>query len=116
MRVGFRDKPPEGHRAKACRAMGQPTRPIATGPRRVWCRDMSFLPVQVTGRWFLPYLILGLHSRKIIGAEVHDTDRSDHVLHLVRHTVLVEGICRQTSSQWLHDRSDNYPDACRVRP
>jgi transposase InsO family protein len=36
------------------------------------------------GRWFHLYLILDLYSRKIVGAEVHDSDDADHAVHLVR--------------------------------
>jgi putative transposase len=44
------------------------------------------------GRWFHLYLILDLYSRKIVGAEVHDSDDADHAVHLVRRTALVESI------------------------
>jgi putative transposase len=36
---------------------------------------MTYLPATVTGRWFHLYLILDLYSRKIVGWEVHDSDR-----------------------------------------
>ena len=35
-------------------------------PRQVWCWDMTYLPAEVTGRWFYLYLILDLYSRKIV--------------------------------------------------
>ena len=42
---------------------------------------MSYLPAVVMGRWFHLYLILDLYSRKIVGAEVHDSDDADHYGH-----------------------------------
>jgi transposase InsO family protein len=89
-------------RAKAPRASRPPTTHIATAPGQVWCWDMTYLPAQVTGRWFHLYLILDLYSRKIIGAEVHDSDDSDHAVHLVRRTALAEGIATSATKPVLH--------------
>ena len=89
-------------RAKAPRAVRPPTTHIATGPCQVWCWDMTYLPAQVLGRWFHLYLILDLYSRKIVGAEVHDTDHSDHAVHLVRRTALAEGIAARDTKPVLH--------------
>jgi transposase InsO family protein len=85
-------------RAKAPKASRPPTTHIATAPRQVWCWDMTYLPAQVTGRWFHLYLILDLYSRKIVGWEVHDSDHADHAVHLVRRTALAEGIATWTPS------------------
>jgi putative transposase len=60
-------------RAKAPKATRPPTTHIATAPGQVWCWDMTYLPAKVMGRWFHLYLILDLYSRKIVGAEVHDS-------------------------------------------
>ena len=79
-------------RAKAPKAVRPPTTHIASGPRQVWCWDMTYLPALVTGLWFHLYLILDLYSRKIVGWEVHDSDAAEHAAHLVRRTALAEGI------------------------
>ena len=79
-------------RAKAPKAVRPPTTHIASAVRQVWCWDMTYLPATVMGRWFHLYLILDLYSRKIVGWEVHDSDHSDHAVHLVRRTALAEGI------------------------
>ena len=79
-------------RAKAPKATRPPTTHIATAPGQVWCWDMTYLPAVVMGQWFHLYLILDLYSRKIVGAEVHDSDDSDHAVHLVRRTALAEGV------------------------
>ena len=89
-------------RAKAPRTVRPPTTHIATAPRQVWCWDMTYLPAQVLGRWFHLYLILDLYSRKIVGWEVHDTDHSDHAVHLVRRTALAEGIASRETKPVLH--------------
>ena len=89
-------------RAKAPKSSRPPTTHIATAPGQVWCWDMTYLPANVLGRWFHLYLILDLYSRKIVGAEVHDSDDSDHAAHLVRRTALAEGIAAQESKPVLH--------------
>jgi putative transposase len=89
-------------RAKAPRATRAPTTHIASGPREVWCWDMTYLPTLVLGHWFYLYLILDLYSRKIVGWEVHASDDSDHAVHLVRRTALAEGIAALDSKPVLH--------------
>ena len=89
-------------RAKAPKAARPPTTHIATAVGQVWCWDMTYLPAIVMGRWFHLYLILDLYSRKIVGWEVHDTDDSDHAVHLVRRTALAEGIAAMTDKPVLH--------------
>jgi transposase InsO family protein len=89
-------------RAKAPRAVRPPTTHIAVAPRQVWCWDMTYLPARVLGRWFHLYLILDLYSRKIVGWEVHDTDDSDHAVHLVRRTALAESIAALDAKPVLH--------------
>ena len=89
-------------RAKAPKATRPPTTHIATAPGQVWCWDMTYLPSVVMGRWFHLYLILDLYSRKIVGAEVHDSDDSVHAAHLVRRTALAESIATLDSKPVLH--------------
>jgi transposase InsO family protein len=89
-------------RAKAPKATRAPTTHIATAPAQVWCWDMTYLPAKVMGRWFHLYLILDLYSRKIVGWEVHETDNSEHAVHLVRRTALAEGIAAMDTKPVLH--------------
>lgn len=79
-------------RAKSPKATRPPTTHFATAPGEVWCWDMTYLPANVMGRWLHLYLISDLYSRKIVGAEVHDSDDADHAVHLVRRTALAESI------------------------
>ncbi len=89
-------------RAKSPQAVRPPTTHVATGPRQVWCWDMTYLPAQVAGQWFFLYLILDLYSRKIVGWEVHADDHSDHATRLVRKTALAEGIAALDAKPVLH--------------
>ena len=89
-------------RAKAPKAVRPPTTHVATAPGQVWCWDMTYLPAVVMGRWFHLYLILDLYSRKIVGAEVHDSDDADHAVHLVRRTALAESIATGDTKPVLH--------------
>ena len=103
-------------RAKLPKAVRPPTTHIATQPRQVWCWDMTYLPATVLGRWFHLYLILDLYSRKIVGWEVHDSDRSDHAAHLVRRTALAEGIAALTAKPVLHGDNGATLKATTVPP
>ena len=90
-------------RAQAPTAAPRPlTTHIATGPRQVWCWDMTYLPTHVIGQWFYLYLILDLYSRKIVGFTVEGTDHSDHAAHLVKRTALAEGIHSLADKPVLH--------------
>ncbi|WP_144326996.1 IS3 family transposase, partial [Tepidimonas aquatica] len=89
-------------RAKAPQARRGPSTHVASGPRQLWCWDMTYLPAQIAGRWFYLYLILDLYSRKIVGWEVHEHDDACHAAHLVRRTALAEGIATQASKPVLH--------------
>ena len=89
-------------RAKAPKAGRPPTTHVATGPRQVWCWDMTYLPATVIGQWFHLYLILDLYSRKVVGWEVHDSDDSAHAAHLVRRTALAESIATLAIKPVLH--------------
>lgn len=89
-------------RAKAPHKQRPPTTHVATAPGQVWCWDMTYLPADVTGRWFYLYLIMDLYSRKIVGWEVHAEDEADHASHLVRRTALAEGIAMHDDKPVLH--------------
>ena len=89
-------------RAKAPSAGRPPSTHIATGPRQVWCWDMTYLPTLVAGQWCYLYLILDLYSRKIVGWEVHARDHADHAAHLVQRTALAEGIAALDAKPVLH--------------
>jgi putative transposase len=89
-------------RAKAPGAAKPPTTHVATGPRQVWCWDMTYLPTKIAGRWLYLYLILDLYSRKIVGWEVHDKDDAEHAAELVHRTALAERISLLENKPVLH--------------
>lgn len=89
-------------RAKAPQAGRKPTTHVARAPNQVWCWDVTWLPSQVTGRWFYLYLILDLYSRKIVGYEVHEAESGEHAAHLLKRTALAEGIHAATNKPVLH--------------
>jgi len=93
-----------GHRgrAKAPQRRRPPSTHVASGPRELWCWDMTFLPAATVGRWFYLYLILDVYSRKIVGWEVHATDSSDYAVDLVRRTALNEGLHALAHKPVLH--------------
>jgi transposase InsO family protein len=89
-------------RAKAPHARRGPSTHVANATRQLWCWDMTYLPTQVSGRWFYLYLILDVYSRKIVGFEVHDTDQADHAGQLAKRTALSEGIHAMADKPVLH--------------
>lgn len=89
-------------RAKSPSSQRMPTTHVATGPRQVWCWDMTYLPATVVGRWFHLYLIMDLYSRKVVGWEVHDSDDSEHAKQLLKRTALAEGIAELDRKPVLH--------------
>jgi putative transposase len=96
-------------RARTPKTVRPPTMHIASQPRQVWCWEMTYLPAVVMRRWCHLYLILDLYSRKIVGWEVHDSDNSDHAVHLVRRTALAEGIADLADKPVLHgDNGSTY--------
>jgi transposase InsO family protein len=89
-------------RAKAPQTKRLPTTHVATAPGQVWCWDMTYLPAQISGRWFYLYLIMDLYSRKVVGFEVHDSDEADHAAQLVKRTALSQGVHGMQHKPVLH--------------
>ncbi len=75
---------------------------VARAPNELWAWDMTYLPTQVIGQWFLLYLILDVFSRKIEAWEVHATDDAEHAARVVKRAALAEGIAGQVSKPVLH--------------
>jgi transposase InsO family protein len=77
-------------RAKARKARMKPTTHVAKKPCEVWTWDITWLPAQVKGLFFFLYLILDLHSRKIVGWEIFETESSLNAALVVKKAVLSE--------------------------
>ncbi|WP_447877217.1 hypothetical protein [Serratia fonticola] len=43
----------------------------------MWTWDITWLPSVVRGRWYYLYLVEDVFSRKITGAEVHETESGE---------------------------------------
>ncbi|MHA0273256.1 IS3 family transposase [Enterobacter ludwigii] len=83
-----------GRQMKATRVKA-PTTYTATGPCQVWTWDITWLPSVVRGRWYYLYLVEDVFSRKITGAEVHETESGEQAAVLMPRTVLRERCYRQ---------------------
>lgn len=77
-------------RARAPQARRKPTTHVAKNPCEVWMWDITWLPAQVKGLFFYLYLILDLHSRKIVGWEIFKTESSSNAAVVVKKAVLSE--------------------------
>ena len=88
--------------SKAPVKQSPPTTHVARAPNELWAWDMTYLPTQVIGQWFLLYLILDVFSRKIEAWEVHATDDAEHAARVVKRAALAEGIAGQVSKPVLH--------------
>lgn len=72
-----------------------PTTFTASGPCQVWTWDITWLPSVVRGRWYYLYLVEDVFSRKITGAEVHETESGEQAAALMQRSVLRERCYRQ---------------------
>ncbi len=89
-------------RARPPSAVKPPSTHVASGPRQVWCWDMTYLPTKVGGRWLYLYVILDLYSRMIVGWEVHEKDDAQYAAQLVHRTALSERISLYEQRPVLH--------------
>jgi len=64
----------------------------ATGPNQVWSWDITYLLNPVRGRFYYLYMIIDVWSRKIVGWEVHEEERSENASALFRRTCETNGI------------------------
>lgn len=80
------------HRGRSLRPsrVKPPTTFAAAGPCQVWTWDITWLPSVVRGRWYYLYLVEDVFSRKIAGAEVHETENGGLAAALMQRTVLHE--------------------------
>lgn len=61
-------------RSKAKTAARKPTGYSATQPNQVWSWDISYLPTGVIGQHYYLYLFMDIYSRKIVSADVFDSE------------------------------------------
>jgi putative transposase len=70
---------PKGHHKKSLAQK-------ATSPNCVWTWVISYLPSHVKGRHCYLYMIMGIFSRKIVGAEVYAQELGEHAADLLQRT------------------------------
>jgi transposase InsO family protein len=75
----------------------------ATGPNQVWTWDITYLRQMVRGLFFYLYLIVDIHSRKIVGWEVHERECAELSRDLMKAALESEKI----TGQGLVIHSDN---------
>lgn len=75
----------------------------ATGPGQVWSWDITYLRCPILGVFYYLYLVTDVWSRKIVGAEVHESEDGAHAADLIQRTCAEEGIVRGE----LHLHNDN---------
>lgn len=64
------------------RSKRAPRRHRATGPNQVWSWDITYLRGPIKGTFYYLYLFMDVWSRKIVGAEVYDTECSERAREL----------------------------------
>lgn len=55
----------------------KPRAVTATGPNQLYSWDITYLPATVRGSYFYLYLFMDIFSRKVVGWQVYDDERSD---------------------------------------
>ena len=64
----------------------------AAAPNQLYSWDITYLPAARRGQYYYLYLFLDLFSRKIVGAQVFDTEDSERAAELMRDLCRREGI------------------------
>lgn len=78
---------------KPARKVARPRSLRATAPNQVYTWDITYLPTEVKGVFVYLYMVLDLYSRKIVGWQIHDQERSSLAADLM------VDICRRENVQ-----------------
>ncbi len=76
--------------SKPREAVKKPTSYTATGPNQVWSWDISYLPTGIIGQHYYLYLFLDIFSRKIVGAEVFESENGSDAADLLQRSLWSE--------------------------
>lgn len=90
-------------RTRPKRRHTQPSPLTASRPNMVWSWDITYLKSQVRGAYYYLYLHVDLFSRRIMGAQVHNSESSDQASALARQLIHDYAVEPGT----LHLHSDN---------
>ena len=77
-------------RSKPKGTIKKPTSYTATRPNQVWSWDISYLPTGVIGKHYYLYLFMDIYSRKIVGAEVYNSENGIDAADLLRRSLWAE--------------------------
>lgn len=90
----LRDNKMQHHRgrAQAPKSKSKPTSHVAKAPNQVWCWDVTWLPSNISGKFYKMYVILDLYSRKIIASEVWNEENSQNSISLIQRAHLAENL------------------------
>ncbi len=64
----------------------------ATAPNMVWSWDITWLPMEVKGKYYYWYMVLDIFSRKIVANEVHEVESAENASLLMKRASLAEGL------------------------
>jgi len=81
-------------RSKPAHTPAKPTAYCADKPNVAWSWDITFMATTVAGVFFHLYLIVDVFSRKIVGWEIHHSERAEHASVLITKACLAEGVAR----------------------
>lgn len=84
------------HRQK-CKPANPAKKPralTATGPNQIYTWDITYLPTLIHGVFLYLYLVLDIYSRKIVGWQVHEEERSALAADLMTDICQREGVRR----------------------
>jgi putative transposase len=79
-------------RAQVPRQIPKPQGFKTEGPNQVYSWEITYLAAAIRGVFYRLYLVEDIFSRKIVGWEVHEDEKSVHASVLIRKTCLAEGI------------------------
>jgi hypothetical protein len=84
------------HRQKSrlATAIKKPRALTATGANQIYTLDITYLPKRVRGVFLYLYVVMDIYSRKIVGWQVHDEERSALAVELMTDICQREGIKR----------------------
>lgn len=72
----------------------RPRELAATSPNQVWSWDITYLKSPILGSFFYLYLAVDIFSRKIVAADVHSVEDSEHAAELIMQACVSENIDR----------------------
>jgi putative transposase len=81
-------------KSKLAAAIKKPRALTATGANQIYTWDIAYLPTRVRGVFLYLYVVMDIYSRKIVGWQVHDEERSALAAELMTHICQREGVTR----------------------